>query len=135
MIGLGTVDTVIDITVPAKEEIKRQLKLHKDDKAGVRINVVIDRYAGYVFDLEFDNEKDDDFKVTIDGIRFFTNKMYVDYVRGMKIDFDAEAPTFLFKNENPTYNCVPGTKFECPTCNLYDERKDDPQYNPVIHSS
>ena len=50
----------------------------------------------------------------------------------MSIDYDSEVPTFSFLNENPTYNCVPGAKFECPSCNLYDERKDDPAYNPTI---
>ena len=134
MINLGTVDTVIDVTKEAKVEIKRQLKLHSDPNVGVRIHVVIDRYSGYVFDLEFDNESEDDFKVTIDDIRFFTNKMYLDYVTGMKIDFEAETPSFIFKNENPNYNCVPGAKFECPTCNLYDDRKNDPAYNSVINS-
>lgn len=134
MINLGTVDTVIDVTKEAKTEIKRQIALHNDPGVGVRIHVVIDRYSGFVFDLEFDNEKDEDFKVTIDGIKFFTNKLYLDYVTGMKIDYEAETPAFIFKNENPSYNCVPGAKFECPTCNLYDERSKDPAYNSVINS-
>ena len=134
MINLGTVDTVIDVTNEAKTEIRRQIALHSDPNVGVRIHVVIDRYSGFVFDLEFDNEKDEDFKVTIDGIKFFTNKLYLDYVTGMKIDYESETPAFVFKNENPTYNCVPGAKFECPTCNLYDERSNDPAYNSVINS-
>ncbi|MHA2031085.1 MAG: iron-sulfur cluster biosynthesis family protein [Candidatus Kariarchaeaceae archaeon] len=134
MINLGTVDTIIEATKEAKIEIRRQLQLHTNPEAGVRIHVVIDRYSGYIFDLEFDVEKENDFKVTLDGIQFFTDKMYLDYITGMKIDFDAEVPTFLFKNENPSYNCVPGAKFECPSCNLYDERKNDPAYSSLLHS-
>ncbi len=128
MINLGTVDTFIDISAVAKNEIKRQLALHKDETAGVRIHVVIDRYSGYVFDLEFDTPDDSDYQAKIDNILIFTDKMYLDYVKGMKIDYDRSVPAFIFKNENPSYNCVPGSKFECPSCNLYEERKDDPAF-------
>ena len=120
-IPLGTVKTFVDLTPAAKEEIRRQLSLHKDPDAGVRIIVVIDRYAGFVFDLEFDTPTDDDHKITIDKIPIFTHKSYMEYVMGMKIDFDPKVPTFTFVNENPSYNCVPGTKFECPSCSLYAE--------------
>lgn len=133
MINFETVDTIIDVTSEAKTEIKRQLALHSDPNAGVRIHVVMDRYSGFVFDLEFDTEEDDDFKVSIDNIRFHTSKMFLDYITGMKIDFDSTVPSFIFKNENPSYNCVPGAKFECPTCNLYDDRVNDPAYNSVIN--
>ena len=127
MIDLGTVDTFIEISLSAKNEIKRQLALHNDKNAGIRIHVVIDRYSGYVFDLEFDKPNQNDYLAKIDNIPVFTNKMYLDYVKGMKIDYDPSIPAFQFANENPTYNCVPGTKFECPSCNLYEERKDDPE--------
>ena len=132
MINFETVDTFVDMTEDAKNEIKRQLALHKDKEAGLRIIVVIDRYTGYVFDLEFDSPNDDDFRITIDGIPVFTHKTYLDYVKGMKIDYDDSVPTFMLKNEHPNYNCVPGAKYECPSCNLYEERKDDPAYNPKI---
>ncbi|MHA2254263.1 MAG: iron-sulfur cluster biosynthesis family protein [Candidatus Kariarchaeaceae archaeon] len=128
MIGLGTVDTFVDISNVAKDEIRRQLKLHNNQNAGVRIQVVIDRYSGYVFDLEFDMPNEEDYKAQIDDIPFFTHKSFLDYIKGMKIDYDQTIPAFVFKNENPTYNCVPGAKFECPSCNLYEERKDDPAY-------
>lgn len=128
MIGLGTVDTFIDLSHSAKEEIKRQLALHTDPDAGVRVIVVIDRYSGYVFDLEFDTPRDSDYTVKIDGIPVFTEKLFLDYVKGMKIDYDPTIPSFSLNNEQPAYNCVPGTKYECPSCNLYEERKDDPAY-------
>jgi len=131
MIGLGTVDTFVDMTQTAKKEIKRQLALHKDSDAGVRVIVIIDRYAGHVFDLEFDTPTQEDHRVIIDGIPVFTNKMFLEFVKGMKIDYDPDIPTFSLKNENPQYNCVPGAKFECPSCNLYEERKDDPTYSTV----
>lgn len=132
MIDLGTVDTFVDMTPAAKKEIKRQIELHKDPDAGVRIHVVIDRYSGYVFDLEFDTPNENDHKIEIDGIPVFTNKTYMDYVKGMKIDYDPDVPAFSLNNENPSYNCVPGSKYECPSCNLYEERVDDPEYNPAI---
>ena len=128
MIGLGTIDTFVDLTQEAKQEIRRQLALHKDQDVGVRIIVVLDRYSGFVFDLEFDKPGDEDYVAKIDQIPVLTNKSFLEYVRGMKIDYDPEVPTFLLKNEQPAYNCVPGAKFECPTCNLYEERKDDPAY-------
>ena len=128
MINLGTVDTVVDLTLSAKEEIRRQLSLHNNPEAGIRIHVVIDRYSGYVFYLEFDTPVEDDFQADVDGIHVFTHKSYVEYVKGMKIDFDKDITSFNFINEHPTYNCVPGAKFECPSCNLYEERKDDPAY-------
>jgi len=132
-IPLGTVEKFVDIKPAAKIEIKRQLQLHRDPDAGVRIIVVIDRYVGYVFDLEFDAPSDNDHKIIVDGIPVFTHKTFMDFVKGMAIDFEpAEKETedgmFTLLNENPAYNCVPGAKFECPTCNLYEERKDDPAY-------
>lgn len=133
-IPLGTVDTFVNMTPAAKTEIKRQLGLHSDPNAGVRIIVVIDRYSGYVFDLEFDIPTENDHKLLIDGIPVFTHKTYYDYVAGMKIDYEPEVPTFTLLNENPSYNCVVGSKFECPSCNLYDERVDDPKYNPELQS-
>ena len=111
-IPLGTIDTFIDMSQSAKAEIKRQLALHSDPNAGVRIHVVIDRYSGYVFDLEFDTVTEDDHQIIIDGIPVFTHKTYMDYVMGMKIEYDPSIPTFSLKNENPSYNCVPGAKFE-----------------------
>ena len=74
MIGLGTVETFIDLTTVAKDEIKRQLQLHSNKNAGVRVIVVIDRYSGYVFDLEFDTPKEGDHQIKIDGIPIFTEK-------------------------------------------------------------
>jgi len=131
-IPLGTVDKFVDIKPAAKEEFRKQLSLHKDPDAAVRIIVVIDRYSGYVFDLEFDTPNPEDHKIIVDGIPIVTHKSYMDYVKGMAIDYDPDVPAFSFHNENPTYNCVPGAKFECPTCNLYEERKDDPAYNPTV---
>ncbi|MDH5403093.1 MAG: hypothetical protein OEZ01_04520 [Candidatus Heimdallarchaeota archaeon] len=122
MIGLGTVDTFVDLTINAKEEIKRQLELSKDREAGVRIQVILDRYSGFIFDLEFDKIRENDYKVLIDGIPVITDKSYLEYVRGMKIDFDGSIPAFSLINEKPTYNCVPGSKYECPSCNLYEEQ-------------
>ncbi|MHA2501376.1 MAG: hypothetical protein ACXAE3_00700 [Candidatus Kariarchaeaceae archaeon] len=132
-IPLGTVDKFVDIKPAAKIEIKRQLSLHKNPDAGVRIIVVIDRYTGYVFDLEFDVPGENDHQIVVDGIPVFTHRTYMDYVKGMAIDFEAPEVeggegVFTMLNENPAYNCVPGAKFECPSCNLYEERKDDPAF-------
>ena len=77
-IPLGTVDKFIDIKPAAKEEIRRQLALHTDPNASVRILVVIDRYSGYVFDLEFDTPDPDDHKIVIDGIPIVAHKSYMD---------------------------------------------------------
>jgi Fe-S cluster assembly iron-binding protein IscA len=131
-IPLGTIDTFVNMSPAAKKEIKRQLALHSEPDAGVRIHVVIDRYSGYVFDLEFDTPTEDDHQIRVDNIPIFTHKTYMDYVKGMSIDYDPDNHTFSLVNENPSYNCVPGAKFECPTCNLYEERKDDPAYAPEV---
>ena len=121
VIELSLVDKFVDIKPAARVEIKRQLELNSDPNASVRIIVVIDRYSGYVFDLEFDSPKEGDYKVVIDNIPIVTNKSFMDYVKGMAIDFDSQVPAFSLKNENPSYNCVPGSKYECPSCNLYEE--------------
>jgi Fe-S cluster assembly iron-binding protein IscA len=89
--------------------------------------------VGYVFDLEFDTPGENDHKIIVDGIPVFTHKTFMDFVKGMAIDFEpaeneSEDGMFTLLNENPNYNCVPGAKFECPSCNLYEERKDDPEY-------
>ena len=131
MIDFGVVDTFVYFTEEAKTEIRRQLALHNDPDEGVRVIVVIDRYAGFVFDLEFDTPNENDHKALVDGIPVFTSKSFLEYVKGMKIHYNHDIPAFNFENENPQYNCVPGKKFECPSCNLYEERKDDPKYADV----
>ncbi len=118
MINLGTVDTFVEFTPRAKAEIKRQLSLHNNPDEGVRIIVMLDRYAGFVFDLEFDKPGDGDEITYIDSIPVFTQKSFTQYIKGMRIDFEPDIPSFVFNNENPSYNCVPGSKFECPTCSL-----------------
>lgn len=131
MIEFGTVETFVDISDIAKVEIRRQLELHKDKNAGVRIIFVMDRYAGHVYDLEFDIPREDDYKASVDSIPIHTSKANLDFVKGMKIDYDSKEHVFSMVNEAPQYNCVPGAKFECPSCNLYEERKDDPSYSSV----
>lgn len=125
MINLGTVETFVEFTPKAKREIKKQLAMHNREGEGVRIIVVLDRYAGFVFDLEFDQPNENDQTATIDDIPVFANKSFIQYIRGMRIDYNFEIPSFVFNNENPSYNCVPGSKFECPSCDLWKKDQEE----------
>ena len=117
---LGTIDSPLSMTKAAKDEIRRQLSLLDNSEVAVRVLVVLDRFTGFVFDLEFDQQEEDDKVYTIDGIKVVIDKSMAEYIKGMKVDFNPEIPSFTFNNENPAYNCVPGSKYNCPSCNLYD---------------
>ena len=125
MINLNTVKTFIAISQEAEQEIQRQLKLMKKKGIGVRIYVILDKFAGFAYDLEFDfPDKNNDTVVKVDGINLIVDKGSLDYVKGMKINYDIENKQFSLINEKPEYNCVPGSKYECPSCNLYEGMED-----------
>jgi iron-sulfur cluster assembly accessory protein len=135
MIGLSSVDVFVEFTDSAKKEIKRQIELTNDKDLGVRIFVMLDKFAGFAFDLEFSKaDPEEDYVAKVDGIPVMVDKTFLEYVKGMSIDYDPEAHEFSLKNEKPQYNCVPGTKYECPSCNLYEDRIADPEYNPTLES-
>ena len=121
MITLGSVDVFVTITPAARKELKRQLELAKDKNLAVRIFVMLDRFAGFAFDLEFSKPTSNDYQAKVDDIPIVVDKSFLEYVKGMEIDYDPESHEFSLVNKKPTYNCVPGSKFECPTCNLYLE--------------
>ena len=134
MIDLGTVDTFINFTPKAKREIKRQLELNNVPDEGVRVIVVLDRYAGFVFDLEFGLPDIDDHFSIIDDIKVFTKKTFLQYIKGMRIDYNHDIPSFVFHNDEPSYNCVPGSKFECPSCDLWknkDAKSEAPEFSSL----
>lgn len=121
MINLGSVDVFVTITPEAKKELLRQLQMAKDDDLAVRIFVMLDRYAGFAFDLEFSKRTEDDYYAKVDDIPVIVDKSFLEYVKGMEIDYDSDAHEFSLVNRKPSYNCVPGSKYECPSCNLYQE--------------
>lgn len=133
MIGLDSVDVFVEVTPSARKELLRQIKLTKEE-LGVRIFVMLDRFAGFAFDLELSTPDKDDYVAKVDGLDIMVDKSFLEYVKGMKIDYDQEAHEFSLTNEKPQYNCVPGSKYECPSCNLYEDRIEDPNYNPTIES-
>ncbi len=132
LIDLGSIDVFVEITESANKELKRQINLTKEEGLGVRIYVILDRFSGFAFDLELSKPEENDYQAVVDGIPILVNKAFVDYVKGMKIDYDKEKHEFSLKNEKPQYNCVPGSKYECPSCNLYEDRIEDPDYNPSL---
>ncbi len=123
MINLGSVEVFVTITPQAKEELERQLKLTENDNLCVRIFVMIDRYAGFAYDLEFSERNENDYYAKVDGIPVVVDRSFLEYVKGMEIDYDKEKHEFSLINKKPAYNCVPGSKYECPSCNLYEEAK------------
>ena len=134
MIDLNSIDVFVEITDSANKELKRQINNTKEEGLGVRIFVLLDRFSGFAFDLELSKKSDNDYMATVDGIPILVDNTFVDYVKGMKIDYDSEKHEFSLKNEKPQYNCVPGSKYECPSCNLYEDRIEDPEYNPTLSS-
>ncbi len=119
MINLGAVEVFVTITEEARTELKRQLKLSEHTDQVVRIFVMIDRFAGFVYDLEFSKRGAEDYYAIVDGIPLVVERSSLEYVKGMEIDYNKDKHEFSLINKHPTYNCVPGSKFECPSCNLY----------------
>ncbi len=121
MINLGSVDVFVTITPRAKEELLRQLELAGDKDLAVRIFVMLDRFAGFAFDLEFSKKNENDYFAKVDDIPVIVDRSFLEYVKGMEIDYNPETHEFSLINRKPSYNCVPGSKYECPSCNLYQE--------------
>lgn len=132
MIGLDSVESPVSISSTALKAINEELAKSLEPNLGVRIFVMIDRFTGFAFDIEFATPTNDDKVMTVDGINILVNNSFTEYVKGMEIDYDPEAHEYSIVNKAPQYNCVVGSKFECPSCLAYEDRKDDPKYNPAI---
>ena len=122
MIGLTSVEVFVTMSSQARNELLRQIENSMEEGIGVRIIAILDRYSGFAFDLELDYPEKNDHLQKVDGLPIIVDKTFLEYVKGMKIEFDQDKNEFSLLNENPQYNCVPGSKYECPSCNLYEKQ-------------
>lgn len=92
-------DTALDVTNIAAEKLKSIIK--SKNKKGIRLRLVSDGCATYVYDMDFATKRiGNEVVFKTSGITFFVETKTADFVRGTKIDYDSEREGFVFTNPN-----------------------------------
>ncbi|MGV8877795.1 MAG: HesB/IscA family protein [Sphingobacteriaceae bacterium] len=83
------------------------------DNFGVRVGVEGGGCSGMSYVLGFDQKKDGDQELYINGIKVFMHKAHGLYLVGMQVDFQdgLNSRGFTFNNPNASSTCGCGTSF------------------------
>ncbi len=105
---------MIELTEPAKNEVKRLLTQEKKEDWGLRVGVVGGGCSGLSYTLAFDEKPNSNDSVfDIDGIKVFVDPKSYLFLNGMTLDYSTELLTggFKFVNPNATRSCSCGSSF------------------------
>lgn len=112
-----SVDTTfasVSFTAGAIKELNK-LKDQQElgENFGVRVGVEGGGCSGMSYVLGFDQKKDGDQELYIDGIKVFMHKAHGLYLVGMQVDFQdgLNSRGFTFNNPNASSTCGCGTSF------------------------
>ncbi len=93
-------ENIIKLSDSAAEKLKEFLKTKKDKK-GVRLRLVSDGCATYVYDMDFGTKPvGEEIKTESQGISFFIEKKTIALINGTEIDYNQEKGGFVFNNPN-----------------------------------
>lgn len=115
---MGTsVDTTFASVSFTEGAVKELNKLRDQQELGadfgVRVGVEGGGCSGMSYVLGFDQKKDGDQEILIDGIKVFMHKAHGLYLVGMQVDFQdgLNSRGFTFNNPNASSTCGCGTSF------------------------
>lgn len=90
---------ILDISDMASEKLKQMIKAKH--KKGIRLRLVSDGCATYVYDMDFGTKKiDGEVEFRTNGVVFYIEPKSVDFIKGTKIDYNKKEDGFLFENPN-----------------------------------
>jgi iron-sulfur cluster assembly accessory protein len=107
------VNALVTITDKAKDKVRQYLE--DDDNKGKALRVYVEGggCAGFQYGLAFDDKRDTDEIVAIDGIEIVVDPMSQTYLEGSSIDFidGLYGAGFKVNNPNATGSCGCGHSF------------------------
>ena len=104
---------LVAATPDAIEELKRLRDTEGLGKSGVRLGVKGGGCSGFSYVLEFDNPRDGDNTVEMEGVTFFMDRKSAIYLKGILLDYAAglKGKGFVFRNPNASSTCGCGESF------------------------
>ena len=90
---------VIQISSAAGTKLKEMIK--SKNKKGIRLRLVSDGCATYVYDMDFGTRRiEGEIELKANGVTFYIDPKSADFIRGTKIDYDTKEEGFVFDNPN-----------------------------------
>lgn len=107
-----TTPGLVNVTVPAAEEIKKLL-VNEPDKSGLRLEVRGGGCSGMSYGLSFDNPQEKDNIVEVSGVKVFVDPKSSIYLKGTVLDFEGGlgGKGFTIKNPQAKGSCGCGNSF------------------------
>jgi iron-sulfur cluster assembly accessory protein len=107
------IDTVVNVTGSAAEEIKSLLQ--KPENAGKAYRVYVEQggCSGMQYSMTFDEKRPDDFASEVQGVVVLVDPFSAQYLRGAVVDFSDSltAGGFKISNPNARHSCGCGKSF------------------------
>jgi iron-sulfur cluster assembly accessory protein len=106
-------DQVMTVTAAATAKIKELRDREKLEDKGLRVRVVGGGCHGFSYALGFDDRKETDSVLVIDGVDFLVDKYSAPYLVGAEIDFvdGLNGAGFKIGNPNAKSTCGCGESF------------------------
>lgn len=104
----------MNLTAPAIEKLKQLLAEEKSVGAKLRVFVQGGGCSGMQYGFTFDEQQnDDDFDFTYDGVTVLVDSMSFSYLKGAEIGFreDVMGSNFVIDNPNAATSCGCGSSF------------------------
>jgi iron-sulfur cluster assembly protein len=111
---METTQKIIDITPKALEQMGKIIeKQQKGPDTGVRLGVVGGGCSGLSYKIDFDQAKEKDNVLEVDGVKVLVDLKSAIYLKGVILDFEdgLQGKGFVFKNPNATNTCGCGESF------------------------
>jgi iron-sulfur cluster assembly accessory protein len=105
---------ILTLTPKAVEMVRKGVqKEGLPEDHGLRVAVVGGGCSGFQYALSFDEHKDGDSIVELDGVRVFIDEISLPYIAGTTLDFveGLHGAGFRFSNPRATRTCGCGTSF------------------------
>lgn len=104
---------IVQVTEAALAELKRLSQIEGQDKEGIRLGVKGGGCSGFSYVREFDNAREGDSVVELDGVKFFMDCKSAIYLKGIVLDYTSgiKGKGFVFQNPNATSTCGCGESF------------------------
>ncbi len=107
---------IVDFTEIAIQEIRKLYDSQPESgekPQGLRVGVKGGGCSGMSYKLAFDEHKDNDYVLDINGVPVYIDPKSAIYVKGMVVDYQGglEGKGFVFQNPNATSTCGCGESF------------------------
>ncbi len=104
---------IVNLSAPAKEELKRLLEKESDNPDGIRLSLLAGGCSGLSYHMEFDKIKEKDLVDDCDEVKVIIDPKSALYLHGIILDFQGglNGRGFVFSNPNAKKSCGCGTSF------------------------